>query len=119
MANKEQASIIGQIMQVSQHPNADRIHIAKVDIGRPDYISVVFGGDYLLTTGDLVAVALPGTRLPNGEKIRPRNYRGVRSWAELLSSDELGLTMNGPDRVHIFSPKEYRIGDAVKMIQII
>lgn len=58
-------------------------------------------------------IALPGTHLPNGEKIRPRKWRGIRSYGELLSSDELDWTIDGPDEVVVLSPEDYQIGDSV------
>jgi tRNA-binding EMAP/Myf-like protein len=94
--------VIGEVLDVRPHPNGDRIFLAQVDTGVGVPSQIVFGGIRLLTAGDKVAVALPGARLPDGEKIRPRRYRGVRSSGELLSSDELGWTNDGPDAVMVF-----------------
>lgn len=69
--NKRRSPIVGQIVEVSHHPNADQLYIAKVDVGQPEAVTVIFGGNHILEPGDLVPVALPGTRLLDGKKIRP------------------------------------------------
>lgn len=113
MEKQKKTTIVGQVVEVSQHPNADRLYIAKVNIGRDELVSVIFGGDRMLKGEELVPIALPGTHLPNGEKIRVRKWRGIQSYAELLSSDELGWTVGGPDEVVVLSSANYRVGDPV------
>jgi phenylalanyl-tRNA synthetase beta chain len=108
-----QAPVVGFILDVAPHPNADRLSVATVDVGKPVSVPVVFGGKRALLPGDTVAVALPGTRLPSGEHIRPRNWRGIKSYGELLSSDELGWTINGPDEVAVLEPAECDIGQSL------
>lgn len=110
-AKKTRVPLVGQVREVIHHPNADHLYIAFIDTGQPEVIKVIFGGNRVLKPGDLVPIALKGTRLPSGEKIRPRNWRGIKSYAELLSSDELGWTVGGPDEVVVFSPETYNIGD--------
>lgn len=104
--------VVGQVKRISSHPNADKLHIASIDVGQGNLIDIIFGGSRLIKKGELVAVALPGTHLPSGEKIRSRNYRGVKSYGELLSSNELGWSTNGPDEVLIL-PEKYKIGDVI------
>lgn len=70
---------------------------------------VVYGGTRRLTPGDIVPVALPGTKLTaaSGLRLPPlrvRNFRGVRSEAMLCSSDKLGWTVGGPDEVLVLDP---------------
>ena len=109
--NSRKVPIVGEIAEVSHHPNADRLYVAKIDVGLEASVSVVFGGSRELNPGDLVPIALPGTHLPNGEKIRPRNYRGVRSYGEILSSDELGWTTDGLDEMLVLPPDKFKTGD--------
>lgn len=97
------------------HPNADRLQLADVDVGLGHSRLVVVGGLPVIRPGDLVPVALPGTRLQNGEKIRVRQYRGIRSYAELLSSDELGWTEMGVDAVLVLS-EDFCVGEELPEI---
>ena len=112
------APVAGFTVDVATHPNADKLFVATVDVGNNQNKPIVFGGDYRLKPGEMAAVALPGTRLPSGEKIRPRNWRGIKSYGELLSSDELGWTVNGPDEVAILEPTECRLGQSLGPIAI-
>jgi hypothetical protein len=82
-------------------------------VAREQFIQIIFGGNTILCPGDIVAVALPGTWLPSGEKIRARNYRGMRSYAEILSKDELFGTSGGPDEILLLNEYSYRIGENV------
>lgn len=109
--NSQKTPIVGEIVEVSRHPNADCLYVAKVNVGLEDPVSVIFGGDCELKLGDLVPIALPGTHLSNGEKVRPRKYRGIRSFGELLSSDELGWTVDGPDEVSVLPSDKFKLGE--------
>lgn len=110
--------IFGKVMSVFRHKNADRLYIAIVDVARVQYVQVVFGGSTIICEGDVVAVAMPGTWLPSGEKIRARNYRGMRSFAEILSRDELFGTTGGPDEILVLNEYSNRIGESVDLHEI-
>lgn len=112
--SKRKPPFVGQVKEVTPHPNADKLYTAKVKVDDTDPIEVIFGGNRVLQPGDLVPVALPGTRLPNGEKIRARRWRGIKSYGELLSSDELGWTIDGPDEVLVLSPETYHLGEVLR-----
>lgn len=113
--SRRRIPIVGQIVEVSSHPNADRLYIAKVNVGSREPVSVIFGGSRELEPGDLVPIALPGARLPDGDKVRARKYRGINSNGVLLSSDELGWTINGPDEVVVLATVSYHIGDPIRV----
>ncbi len=100
---------------MSRHRNADKLYIAVVDVAREQFVQIIFGGNTILCPGDIVAVALPGTWLPGGEKIRARNYRGMRSFAEILSKDELFGTTGGPDEILLLNEYSNRIGENVEI----
>jgi len=96
-------AVVGVIVEVQDHPNADRLWLATVDIGNRK-LHIVFGGTRPLRPGDLVPVAPPGAHLstPHGpRRMRCRRYRGQRSEGMLCSSNELGWTVDGPDAVHV------------------
>jgi tRNA-binding EMAP/Myf-like protein len=98
-------AVVGRVLEVAPHPNADRLWITQVDVGTAK-LTIVHGGTRSLHPGDLVAVAPPGARLSTGKRMRTRRYRGQRSEGMLCSSDELGWTLGGPDAVHILTEGE-------------
>jgi tRNA-binding EMAP/Myf-like protein len=101
-------AVIGEIVRLESHPNAQRIWLAYVRMHRHAApVRIVFGGTYKLRRGDLVAVASPGVRitrrgLGKPMRMRTRNFRGVRSHGMLCSLNELGWTIGGPDEVAVF-----------------
>lgn len=91
-------AIVGRILEVTKHSDADHLWIVQVDTGLAK-LTIVHGGTRTLRPGDLVPVAPPGARLSTGKRMRTRRYRGQRSEGMLCSLDELGWTVNGPDAV--------------------
>jgi tRNA-binding EMAP/Myf-like protein len=94
--------VAGLVVAVQDHPNADIIRIARVDINAGKQLQIVFGGPPIVTPGCLVPVAPPGSRVGIGSqerKMRRRTYRGTFSEGMLCSLAELGWDRNGPDEV--------------------
>lgn len=85
--------VVGRIIDIEPHPNADKLSVCKLDVGQPDLITVVTGAKNV-KQGDVVPVALDGATLPGGTVIRSANMRGVDSHGMLCSIDELALTPN-------------------------
>lgn len=83
---------VGRIMSVAPHPNADRLTLCEVDIG-DRLVSVVCGAPNA-APDKRVPVALPGTVLPNGIKLKKSVIRGQHSEGMLCGESELEL---GPD----------------------
>ncbi len=81
--------VVGQVVKKEKHPNADRLSIAKVDVGNK-ILNVVCGADNL-EQGQKVPVAVIGAQLPNGLKIKKAEIRGVISEGMICSEQELGL----------------------------
>jgi tRNA-binding EMAP/Myf-like protein len=93
-----QGVVVGKVVTVRRHPNAERIWLADVDLGNGQLVQIVFGGRPIVEPESLVPVAPPGSRLPQG-KIRRRRYRGEISNGMLCSLAELGWDTNIRDRV--------------------
>ena len=91
-------------MKVRPHPYGDRIWLADVEIGPGHHLQIVWGGVPLLDEGDLVPVAPPGSRLPQG-KMRRRRYRGEVSEGMLCSLAELGWDLSVSDRVALLDER--------------
>ena len=64
--------------------------VCKVDVGGERELQIVTGAQNV-NIGDLVPVALDGTTLPGGKKIRTGKLRGELSEGMLCSLGELGL----------------------------
>ncbi len=83
--------IVGKVLGVKKHPNADRLSVTNVNIGNGKILNIVCGAPNV-TVGQKVAVALPGTILANGMKLEKREVRGVMSEGMICAEDELGLS---------------------------
>ncbi len=81
--------VIGQIVSLEKHPNADKLTLCAVDIGS-DKLSIVCGASNHQVK-DKVVVAKVGTLLPNGLEIKKAKIRKVESFGMLCSKSELNL----------------------------
>lgn len=83
--------VVGRVVEVARHPDADRLSVCAVDVGDGRMRTIVCGAPNV--AADMrVACALPGAELPGGLKIRPVKMRGVASEGMLCSARELGLS---------------------------
>ncbi|WP_126455304.1 phenylalanine--tRNA ligase subunit beta [Sulfuriflexus mobilis] len=82
--------VVGEVMAVEQHPDADRLRVCKVNVGEPDWLQIVCGAANV-SNGMRVPAALVGAKLPGGMKIKKGKLRGVESFGMLCSAAELGL----------------------------
>ena len=85
--------IVGEVLQCSQHPNADRLWITEVDLGT-EKVTIVCGAPNV-AQGQKVAVATVGTSLYDKEGkaflIKKSKIRGEESHGMICAEDELGL----------------------------
>ncbi len=88
-ADKYKNVVVGKILEVKPHPNADRLRLALVDVGT-EKLAIVCGASNIMP-GQLVPVALVGAILPGGLEIKPAEIRGVKSNGMMCAADELGL----------------------------
>ena len=79
-----------QIVEIAQHPNAERLLCCKVDIGSE--IIPIVTNDHHVKVGDKVPVALHNANLANGLHITKGKMRGEESWGMFCGSEELGVT---------------------------
>src|SRR5439155_17999923 len=83
--------VVGRVLAVARHPNADRLTVCQVDVGRGAPLSIVCGAPNA-APGITVPCALPGAALPGGLAIKKTAMRGVESDGMLCSAVELGLS---------------------------
>lgn len=86
--------VVGKILTVSPHPNAEKLKICEVSLGR-ETIRLVSGAPNL-TENALVPVIRAGGRLPNGQGIEAVVFRGEKSDGMICSRAELGLEEKSP-----------------------
>jgi phenylalanyl-tRNA synthetase beta chain len=82
--------VIGKVTEAVQHPDADRLRVCTVDVGEDGPRTIVCGAPNV-GSGQTVAVALPGARMPGGDKLRKAKLRGVASEGMILAADELEI----------------------------
>lgn len=93
--------VVGRILAVERHPNADKLLICTVDAGPHGEALQIVTGAANVAPGQLVPVALEGAVLPGNFKIKKANFRGVPSYGMLCSAEELRINpslLNPKDR---------------------
>ncbi len=108
--------VIGKVIECRKHPNADKLSLCKVDVGKAnpsgELLSIVCGAPNV-AAGQTVPVALVGAELTmkSGEtlKIKKSKIRGEVSEGMICAEDELGLSDNH-DGIMVLSD-EYAIGE--------
>jgi len=91
--------VIGRVLEVRPHPNADRLTLCRVDLGSGEPVPIVCGAPNV-AAGQKVAVATPGTTLLLTDRegnrqpvtIRKTKIRGEVSEGMICAEDELGLS---------------------------
>ncbi len=82
--------VVGRVEEIKAHPNADKLILCSVNVGDESPIQIVCGAPNVYE-GAVVAVALPGAKLPGGISIKKAKVRGVESAGMLCSMKELGI----------------------------
>lgn len=86
--------IVGHIEKCEKHPNADRLKVTSVNVGKETLLKIVCGAPNV-KKGQKVAVATIGTTLYNSDgeswKIKKGKIRGEESNGMLCAEDEIGL----------------------------
>ncbi len=81
--------VVGKILSMEKHPDADKLMVCKVDVGQ-EILQIVTGAPNI-NAGDVIPLAMVGATLPGG-KISTSNLRGVPSMGMMCSMEELQLS---------------------------
>ncbi|NWF78350.1 MAG: phenylalanine--tRNA ligase subunit beta [Chloroflexi bacterium] len=114
--------VIGEVIGVSPHPNADRLKLATVNLGT-EQVTVVCGAPNI-ELGQRVPFARVGARLIDGHTgeailLKPAKIRGVVSKGMVCSEKELGISdshegiMVLPQEAPVGTPLDIYLGDAI------
>lgn len=82
--------VVAEIVEATQHPDADKLRVCKVNAGESELLSIVCGAPNA-RVGIKVPCAKIGAVLPGDFKIKRAKLRGVESFGMLCSAAELGL----------------------------
>jgi phenylalanyl-tRNA synthetase beta chain len=99
--------VVGAIVDVQQHPDADRLRVCRV-LGDVQERTIVCGAPNA-RAGLKVPLATLGSVLPGGLKIKPARLRGVASEGMLCSTPELGLGEDGSGLMEL--PDDAPVGE--------
>ncbi|SHJ85559.1 phenylalanyl-tRNA synthetase beta subunit [Geosporobacter subterraneus DSM 17957] len=81
--------VVGKILEMNPHPNADKLLVTKVDVGT-EVIQIVTGANNI-KVGDYIPIVMAGGELPGGVKIKKGKLRGEESNGMMCSAKELGI----------------------------
>ena len=101
--------VVGKILKINKHPDADKLIVTSVDVGT-ETLQIVTGADNV-KEGDIVPIAKDGSELPGDVKIKTGKLRGVDSCGMMCSVGELGLNLEDyPGQIEhgiMILPKEF------------
>lgn len=83
--------VVGKILEIEKHPDADKLIVTKVNVG--DEIVQIVTGANNVKVGDIVPVAKNGSELPGDVKIKTGMLRGIESCGMMCAVTELGLDL--------------------------
>ena len=120
--------VVGHVLEVAPHPNADRLRLATVDFGGDAPQQVVCGAPNL-AVGQHIAFAREGAKVIDGHSGKPSVLkkgviRGVESAGMVLSEMELGLSQNHegiivlPSDAPIGTPLVDYLGDVILDVHV-
>ena len=84
--------VVGKILEIKKHPDADKLVVTKVDVAN-EILQIVTGANNI-KVGDIVPIAKDGASLPNGVKIKTGKLRGIESCGMMCSVGELNLNLS-------------------------
>jgi phenylalanyl-tRNA synthetase beta chain len=89
--------VVGRVLEVAAHPDADRLRVCEVDLGdaNGDGPARIVCGAPNVAEGQTVAVARPGAVMPDGTKLKQAKLRGVVSEGMILAESELEIGTAG------------------------
>lgn len=109
--------VVGKVVKCEMHPDSDHLHVCMVDVGEEEPLQIVCGAPNV-AEGQKVPVALNGSILPGGVKIKKGKLRGVLSNGMICSHEELGIEPSllgyEPEYGILVLPEDAEIGSDVK-----
>ncbi len=82
--------VVGHVLERRKHPDADRLSVCMVDVGRSTPSQIVCGAPNV-QAGQTVGVSRPGAIMPDGTRLEKAKLRGQTSEGMILAEDEVGI----------------------------
>jgi phenylalanyl-tRNA synthetase beta chain len=105
--------VTGKIVEITTHPDADKLKVCQVDIGLAENIQIVTAATNMKEE-DIVPVALHKSILADGTEIKKGKLRGVVSNGMFCSEEELGIAGDEPVHGLMILPKDAPLGMDIK-----
>ncbi|HRH15122.1 MAG TPA: phenylalanine--tRNA ligase subunit beta [Azonexus sp.] len=103
--------VVAQVLEVTRHPDADRLNVCRVDTGRGEPATIVCGAPNV-AIGQRVPCALPGAQLPGDFVIKVARVRGIESSGMLCSAKELGIAEDASGLLVL--PADAPVGQSIR-----
>jgi len=103
--------VVARVLEVTKHPDADRLNVCKVDAGEASPRVIVCGAPNV-GAGLVVPCALPGAELPGGLVITVAKVRGIESSGMLCSAKELGIAEDASGLLIL--PADAPVGQSIR-----
>ncbi|MBK5242194.1 phenylalanine--tRNA ligase subunit beta [Clostridium sp.] len=107
--------VTGKIMEIVKHPDADTLVVCQVDVGLKEPIQIVTAATNM-GEQDIIPVALHGSSLHGGLKIKKGKLRGILSNGMFCSEEELGIAGDEPVHGLMILPQDTAIGKDIKEV---
>ncbi|BAQ14789.1 putative phenylalanyl-tRNA synthetase subunit beta [Clostridium botulinum] len=107
--------VTGKIVEIRKHLDADKLSICQVDIGKEENIQIVTAATNMKEM-DIIPVALHGSTLHGGLKIKKGKLRGEVSNGMFCSEEELGLAGDEPVYGLMILDQDTPIGEDIKKV---
>ncbi|WP_029407928.1 phenylalanine--tRNA ligase subunit beta [Thiomicrorhabdus sp. Milos-T2] len=104
--------VVGHVLSVEKHPDADKLNITQVDVGEEEPVQIVCGAKNVVA-GMKACCAKVGAVLPGNFKIKKAKLRGVPSHGMLCGATEIGLPDDGVDGLLVL-PNNAPVGQDVR-----
>ena len=101
--------VVGKIVTKEKHPDADKLSLLKVDVGK-EALQIVCGASNM-KEGDKIVVSLIGAKLPNGLEIKKSKIRGVESFGMCCSLSELKMAEDSEGIIIL--PEDTKVGEPI------
>lgn len=107
--------VTGKIVKIEKHPDAEKLVICQVDIAANELLQIVTAATNMKEQ-DVVPVALHGSTLHGGVKIKKGKLRGVMSNGMFCSEEELGIAGDEPVHGLMILPCDTPLGKDIKQV---
>lgn len=107
--------VTGKLIKIEAHPDAEKLSVCQVDINAEEPIQIVTAATNMKEQ-DIVPVALHGSVLAGGHKIKKGKLRGILSNGMFCSEEELGLAEEGTCHGLMILPESTPIGEDIKTV---